>query len=437
MGKKLFVVSLGCTKNLVDTEVMLGRLKDYSITDRVEEAEVIIVNTCGFIEAAKQESIQTIFDLHSRRKRDSILVMAGCLSERYKEELKQELQEVDLFTGVGDYDRIDRLLAEKKDLFKEETYLIDNEERIITGSKHHAYIKISEGCNQRCSFCAIPSFKGRLKSRTVDSVIDEISRLSEEGFYDFTLISQDTSSYLKDRGEREGLIRLIERIDEKFPLKSGRILYLYPATTDHKLIDTIRDSKSFHNYFEMPIQHISDKMLKIMKRGADADRTKDLLYRMREIEDSFVRTGVIVGHPGESEKDFQELCDFLQEFGFDRINVFAYSPEEGTASYEMGETVEPKIVQERLEIMEKIAKESMYKSLDSEIGKKIEIFLEGQSEEGPYLLSARKSSWAPEIDSEILINDSEIENLETGKLYIAQITERVGDKLIGRILSNG
>ncbi len=437
MGKKLFVVSLGCTKNLVDTEVMLGRLKDYSITDRVEEAEVIIVNTCGFIEAAKQESIQTIFDLHSRRKRDSILVMAGCLSERYKEELKQELQEVDLFTGVGDYDRIDRLLAEKKDLFKEETYLIDNEERIITGSKHHAYIKISEGCNQRCSFCAIPSFKGRLKSRTVDSVIDEISRLSEEGFYDFTLISQDTSSYLKDRGEREGLIRLIERIDEKFPLKSGRILYLYPATTDHKLIDTIRDSKSFHNYFEMPIQHISDKMLKIMKRGADADRTKDLLYRMREIEDSFVRTGVIVGHPGESEKDFQELCDFLQGFGFDRINVFAYSPEEGTASYEMGETVEPKIVQERLEIMEKIAKESMYKSLNSEIGKKIEIFLEGQSEEGPYLLSARKSSWAPEIDSEILINDSEIENLETGKLYIAQITERVGDKLIGRILSNG
>jgi len=198
MNKKLHVVSLGCTKNLVDTEVMLGRLHKYSMTDDPRNADVIIVNTCGFIDAAKEESINTILDLNDERKDGSLLVMAGCLSERYKDEMKREIPEIDIFTGVGDYAQIDKLLAEKDSQFSDDVFLIDNEERVITGSTYHAYIKLSEGCNQACSFCAIPSFKGRLHSRTLHSVEKEVAALVKKGYFDFSFISQDSSSYLKD-----------------------------------------------------------------------------------------------------------------------------------------------------------------------------------------------------------------------------------------------
>jgi len=434
MKKKLYVVSLGCTKNLVDTEVMLAKLKDYEISGNVEDSDVIIVNTCGFIDAAKEESLQTVFDLHSRRKKDSLLVMAGCLSERYKDELQKELKEVDIFTGVGDYDKIDKLLEEKKNCFSKTPYLIKNEDRIVTASNYHAYIKLSEGCNQTCSFCAIPSFKGKLRSRPVELVVDEIKKLSKRGFYDFTFISQDSSSYLRDFKESEGLIKLIKRIEKVDGIRSARILYLYPSTTSFELIDAIKESKLFHNYFEMPVQHISDKMLKIMKRGAGAKRTKELLNAMKNVENSFIRTSIIVGHPGESEEDFKELCSFLEEFEFDRVNVFAYSDEEGTKAYEMKDKIPQEIVDERLKIVKDIIAKTTQKSLENMIGKTFETVLEGESEESEFLLSARILSWAPQIDGEILINESEVENLETGKIYKTKITEIAGDKLIGKIV---
>ena len=194
MSKKLHIVSLGCTKNLVDTEVMMGRLQNYTLTQDQSDADVIIVNTCGFIDAAKEESINTVLNLHDARKEDSLLVMAGCLSERYKAELAADMPEVDLFTGVGDYERIDELLANKKSQFSEEVYLIDGAERVVTGSTYHAYIKLSEGCNQTCSFCAIPSFKGKLNSRSLDSVAREVEGLVKKGYYDFSFVSQDSSS---------------------------------------------------------------------------------------------------------------------------------------------------------------------------------------------------------------------------------------------------
>ncbi len=434
MKKKLFVVSLGCTKNLVDTEVMLGKLKDYEISQNIKEADVIIVNSCGFIEAAKEESLQTVFELHSQRKKDSILVMAGCLSERYKEELKKELTEVDIFTGVGDYDKIDRLLEEKRDYFSSTPYLIKNEDRVVTGSNYHAYIKLSEGCNQTCSFCAIPSFKGKLQSRPVESIVNEIQRLVEKGFYDFTFVSQDSSSYLRDFGQKDGLIKLIEEVEKIEGVKSARILYLYPSTTSTELIEKIADSPIFHNYFEMPIQHISSKMLKIMKRGAGTERTIELLEKMRNVNESFLRTSIIVGHPQESEKDFKELCDFLEKFDFDRVNLFAYSDEEGTFAHQMKNKVPQETIDERLKILDEIVKEKTLKSLKKDLGKVIEAVLEGESEESELLLSARKIMWAPEVDGEILVNESETQNLETGKIYKIEITELVGDKLLGKVI---
>ena len=226
--KKLHVVSLGCTKNLVDTEVMLARLGEYDLIAEPDEADVIILNTCGFIDAAKQESLNTLFTLDAARKEGSTLVMAGCLSQRYQEELVQELDEVDIFTGVGDYDRIDELIATHQNRFSEEVYLIGDEERRISGSRYHAYIKLSEGCNQQCSFCAIPSFKGKLHSRPLAMVVDEVKRLIAQGYYDFSFVSQDSSSYLRDLGIKEGLISLIHAIEEIEGVRSARILYLYP-----------------------------------------------------------------------------------------------------------------------------------------------------------------------------------------------------------------
>ena len=432
--KKLHIVSLGCTKNLIDTEVMLARLKEYELTQEPNKADLIIVNTCGFIGPAKEESLQTIFDLHNQRKEGSVLVMAGCLSERYKDELQKELPEVDIFTGVGDYARIDELVRQKRSSFSDKVYLIKNEERLITGSNFHAYIKLSEGCNQKCSFCAIPSFKGLLQSRPIEDIVNEIKRLTDQGFVDFTFVSQDSSSYLRDFGIKDGLVRLIEEVEKIENIKSARILYLYPSTTTSAIIEAIANSSVFVNYFEMPIQHISEKMLKIMKRGIGAQKTKELLAQMRQVPGSFLRTSIIVGHPGESEEDFVQLERFLQEFDFDRINLFAYSDEEGTSAYSMEAKVPQEIIEERLSRLDTIVQEKVQKSLTQDINKEIEAYLEGSSQESDLLLSARKKLWAPEVDGEILINESETEDIAIGELYKVQITQLLGDKLVGTLI---
>lgn len=433
MSGKLHVVSLGCTKNLVDTEVMMGRLKTFSITDNAEEADVIIVNTCGFIDAAKQESINTVLSLHDVRKKDSILVMTGCLTERYREELSKELPEIDIFTGVGDYAKIDELLAAKESRFSEETYLIDDAERVVTGSSYHAYIKISEGCNQACSFCAIPSFKGKLQSRPLEQIKTEVSKLVEQGFYDFSFISQDSSSFMRDLGENEGLIRLIESIEAIKGVKSARILYLYPSTTSKALIERIGSSEIFQNYFDMPIQHISDKMLKIMKRGFGKEKTVELLELMKAQKDAFIRTSFIVGHPGEEEADFDEMLHFVQEFGFDRVNVFEYSQEEDTSAFSM-EQIDDDLKAERAQYLGEVVENVVQERLKALIGKELDLVVEGESDEHEYLLSARPLNWAPEIDGEVFINDKEVENIHFTKTYRARITDIAGTTLLATVL---
>lgn len=494
---KLHLVSLGCNKNLVDSEIMLGRLQNYELTDEPASADVMIVNTCGFIASAKQESIQAILRLASHKKKNALLIVTGCLMQRYKDELMRELPEVDIFSGTGDYDKIDEMILKKQNLFSPQTYLQSPalaSSRVITGSNYHAYVKISEGCNQKCSFCAIPSFKGRLKSRGIDDIEAEVRGLVARGFYDFSFIAQDSSSFGRDlrRGKNGGsnfkgsegelnfasfrdgqnsdgsygsagdeissydetacgenvgkkglgdknndalstdLVALIKRIEKIEGVKVARVLYLYPTSTDERLIRAIVDSPVFANYFDMPIQHINDKMLSLMKRGAGAARIKELLSLMRSAPGAFLRTGVIVGHPGEGEAEFDELCDFLQEFKFDRISAFAYSKEEDTASFAMPQ-IPARTICRRLNRIEKITSAAVKASLHAMLGSVQKIELEGRSSEGELFYGAKALAWDKEIDGEILINESELEDLEIGEIYECEITQVAGDQLLGKI----
>jgi len=432
--KKLHLVSLGCTKNLVDSEVMLGRLKEYTISDDASTADVIIVNTCGFIDAAKEESINTVLNLHDERKENSILVMSGCLTERYREELQADMPEIDIFTGVGDYEKIDQLIATKQSTFSPEVYLAtENSGRVITGSNYHAYIKIAEGCNQVCSFCAIPSFKGKLHSRSLSSIVKEVSMLVAEGYYDFSFISQDSSSYGRDMKMSDGLIELIKGVESIEGVKSARILYLYPSTTTFELIDTIADSKVFQTYYDMPIQHIDNPLLKIMKRGFGEKKTIELLAHMKSKPDAFIRTSLIAGHPGEKEWNFEKLCDFMKAFEFDRFNTFHYSNEETTSAYTL-EQVSQDIIDERADILGQIAEECTQTSLKNMIGKTITLVIDGESDEHEYLLSARPLNWAVDIDGEILINDTSDLTVEYGKLYEAKVSELAGSQLLATLI---
>jgi len=433
-NKKLHLVSLGCTKNLVDSEVMLGRLKEYEVSNDASTADVIIVNTCGFIDAAKEESINTILNLHEERKKNSLLIVSGCLTERYQEELQRDLPEVDIFTGVGDYEKIDKMIAEKRGLFSPEVYLAnENSQRVITGSNTHAYIKIAEGCNQACSFCAIPSFKGKLHSRTLLSIEKEVKALVSKGFYEFSFISQDSSSFGRDIGLKDGLIDLIQTVEVIEGLKVARILYLYPSTTTFALIDTIADSKIFETYYDMPIQQIDDGILKMMRRGFGEKKTIELLEHMKSKKDAFIRTSIIAGHPGESDEAFEKVCNFMSEFKFDRFNVFYYSNEESTPAFTM-KPVEEEVIEERVEVLEKIAHTTTKTSLEKMLGKTIRVILDGESDEHEYILSARPTLWAKDIDGDILINDTSDLEILFGALYEAKITELAGDRLLATLI---
>jgi len=432
--KKLHLVSLGCTKNLVDSEVMLGRLKEYEITDDNTQADVIIVNTCGFIDAAKEESINTVLNLHDERKENSILVMSGCLTERYKEELQKDMPEIDIFTGVGDYEKIDELIASKQSTFSPEVYLAtETSGRVITGSNYHAYIKIAEGCNQACSFCAIPSFKGKLHSRSLSSIVKEIENLTAQGFHDFSFISQDSSSYGRDMELKDGLRDLIKEVESIKGVKSARILYLYPSTTTFELIDAISDSEVFQTYYDMPIQHIEDSVLKTMKRGFGEEKTIALLEYMKSRPNTFLRTSVIAGHPGESEESFEKLCTFMEDFGFDRFNTFHYSNEETTTAYSMDQITQD-VIDVRADRLGAIAESSTQQSLENMVGKTLTVVIDGESDEHEYLLSARPLNWAVDIDGEIFINDTSDLPVDYGKTYEAKVTELVGTQLLATLI---
>ncbi len=407
LPQTLCLISLGCNKNLVDSEVMLGRLREYRLIDDVSSADVIIINTCGFIASAKQESINKILEVARDKKDNSKLVVSGCLSQRYAKELQDEIPEIDIITGVGEYDKIDTLLEQKKtDSTTSGTFLIDNHDRVIIGSKIHAYIKISEGCNQICSFCAIPNIKGKLHSRSIESCLKEIRTLIDMGYKDFSFLAQDSSSYMHDMGKKDALISLIDKVEQIEGIRSARILYLYPTTTSKNLIYRIAESSVFQNYFDMPLQHISNAMLNNMRRGLDRNRHIELLESMRNIGDSFVRTTFLIGHPNESERDFDELCEFVNDFVFDRVNIFAFSSEEGTKAHTMKHKVDIDTTNMRIDILNNIIQRQQNEIFKRYEGKKIQAIIDGVSSKSDLLYSARDVKWDREIDGEILINEN-------------------------------
>lgn len=431
---KLYLQSLGCNKNLVDSEIMLGRLQNYALCDEACEADVLIVNTCGFIEGAKKESIGAILNLHEQRKKGSLLVVTGCLMQRYKEELIKALPEVDLFTGTGDFERIDTLIAKRQNLFSNSTYLQARDTaRVITGSNFHAFIKISEGCNQNCAFCAIPHFKGRLRSRKLEDIVFELENLVQKGYKDFSFIAQDSSSYLLDQGQKDGLLALIDAVEGVRGITAARILYLYPTTLSEAVVQKIIASKIFVNYFDLPLQHISERMLKVMKRGSKKAEILRLLKLMRSAPDSFLRTGFIVGHPGEGKEDFSELCSFVEGFEFDRVSIFGYSREEDTAAFEM-EQIPAKTINSRLKKMEKIVDALLEKKFAQEVGRVRRVLCVGESSEGEFFAGGKDLRWDREIDGEILINESLCGGLKAGAIYECEITQAVDKKLIARAL---
>lgn len=466
MRPLLHLISLGCTKNLVDSEVMLGRLSACEISDEIAQADVIIINTCGFIHAAKQESIQTILEAANARKNGALLVVSGCLSERYAKELEQEIPEIDLIIGVRDYAKIDTLLEQKGFVLprfyttpsapdrpkqvpleskilssSDKVFLADEKhKRVIANSRLHAYIKLAEGCNQRCSFCAIPSFKGKLQSRSIESILQEVENLSKEGFVDFSFIAQDSSSYLRDQGQSEGLTQLIKALDAQNLAKNARIHYLYPTTTSPKLIEAMIDSPIVQNYFDMPIQHIANSMLKRMRRNHTSAQVLELLNLMKSAPNAFLRSTFIVGHPGESEREFEELREFLAQGVFDRVNLFAFSSEEGTLAHTMSGTIPTKVINARLAILQKLLVKQTKERAKALQGTKMQAFIESKSAVSEYFYSARDRRWGLEIDGEILINEIALDSspvdssaLASG-LYEVQITQTKDTMLLGSVV---
>jgi len=446
---KIGFISLGCPKNLVDSEVMIGLLEKqgHTVTAEPKEAEILIVNTCSFIEASKKESIDAI--LEAARFKDSgacrKLIVAGCLSERYPGEILSDMPEVDAVLGVNQIEFIDQVVSgESVDLpdsygrSDADLYLYDHSTpRTLIGSSFSAYMKISEGCDHVCSFCAIPRIRGPFRSRILESLVKEATRLVSEGVKEIILISQDTTSYGKDFGIKDGMASLLEALNEIEDLKWIRILYMYPNLFSDRLIDVIHSSPKICKYIDMPLQHASARVLESMQRGGNSKSLTRLIEHIRKcIKGVTLRTTMIVGFPGETESDFEELKDFCREMEFDRLGVFTYSDEEDTTAFGLSSKVPVRTAERRRRILMEQQEAISARKNRTLLGQRLPVLVEGLSSESEYLLEGRLESQAPEIDGICLINDSEIDDVKNGQFYTVEITQVLGHDLLGRILKN-
>jgi len=439
LHKKVSFVSLGCPKNLVDSEVMLGILArhHYEITADDRDAEVIIINTCGFIEDAKRESIDKIIELASLKETGNckLLVVAGCLPQRYQEELTKELPEVDLWIGTGEHHKIVEHLEkeEKGSYLTQSEYIYDDlTPRLVSTPKHTAYIKIAEGCSHTCTFCAIPGIRGRFRSRPIDSIIRETSRLVSSGMREAILIAQDTTSYGIDFKSGLGLSSLLREMVKIKGLEWIRLLYTYPQFVTDELIDVIKNEEKVLKYLDIPIQHVSDRMLKEMGRGITGDKLRNRLYRLREaVPELIIRTSVIVGFPGETETDFRELLNFIEEFEFDRLGAFTYSHEEGTPAALIKRQIPEQVKKERYNRVMRLQKIISKQKNKSHIGKIEKVLIDGVSEESEFLLSGRMTGQAPDIDGITYITSG---TASPGDIVNVRITDASDYDLVGDIV---
>ena len=447
--KKVGFVSLGCPKNLVDSEVMMGTLQQagYEITNSADEAETVVVNTCGFIESAKQESIDAILEATRLKEEGKAkrVVVAGCLVERYRDDLMKELPDVDAFIGTNEVTRILEATDEKNNFRelpllpignKSATYLYDfDTPRYRATESHTAFIKIAEGCDRPCAFCSIPSMRGSFRSRRFGSIIEEARNLAKQGVKEVVLIAQDSSRYGEDLGEVDALAALIRALGEIDELEWVRVMYAYPTHISDAFLAAIAETPKAVKYLDMPLQHASRNVLKLMKRGGTRESLERLIARVREsVPGIAIRTTFITGFPGETDEDFDELMAFVRNCRFDNVGVFTYSDEEGTPAFELPNKVDPKIAKQR---RNRLMKEQAKISRDlnrGKVGKTFPIMFEGLAEESDLLFQGRLQGQAQEIDGHILINDMP-DDLEPvpGEIYDIEITEALEYDLIGRI----
>ncbi len=441
--QKVSMVSLGCPKNLVDAEVMLGVLskQDYEITTDESEADIIIVNTCSFIKEAKQESIDAILDL-AERKHDGqckTLIVSGCLPQRYQEELANELPEVDIFIGTGDYPRIAEILAEKAGTTEQLRYVGDPDyiydeslPRLNSSPGWYSYLKIGEGCSNCCSYCIIPQLRGAYRSRPLEALVAEATELARRGVKEINVISQDITRYGSDMNDGTTLEALLKRLAAIDGIKWIRLLYAYPDGISDSLIELIRDEPKICKYLDIPIQHISDPVLRGMKRRSSEQQIRDLITKLRDrIPGIALRTSLIVGFPGETVEDFNSLMQFVEQSRFERLGVFCYSREEGTPAAEMADQVSERVKRERYrKLMKAQARLSFRRNRDL-IGKIEQVIVEGYSEETELLLKGRSSHQAPDIDGQVYITAG---NAEVGDIVSLKVTDSSDYDLIGEIV---
>jgi len=439
---KVGIVSLGCAKNTVDTEMMMGILRrdGFGFVQSPEDADVIIINTCGFINDAKKESIDTIFEMTKYKEDAAVkgIIVTGCLSKRYKGVLFDEIPEADVFLGTENYHKIsDAVLTaykgKRKTFFEQESIDYEPSERVLTTYPHSAYIKIAEGCNNRCSYCAIPFIRGEFRSRTYESIINETKYLVNIGVKEITLIAQDTTKYGTDIYGEQRLADLLRKVSRVEGVKWLRVLYSYPEGITDEILEVIEKTPNICNYVDMPIQHFSNRVLKAMNRKNSYESVMKLLKKIRtEYPDTILRTTLMVGFPGEEEEDFEILKNSVVEAEFDRLGVFSFSKEEDTKAYEMNETVSEEEKEDRhTEIMAIQADISLKKTRDR-IGKTFEVIID-EYDEDIFMYIGRSFEQAPESDGKIYISSEKALNI--GGFYYAKITNAEFHDMMGEIVA--
>ncbi|NLL30586.1 MAG: 30S ribosomal protein S12 methylthiotransferase RimO [Clostridiales bacterium] len=435
---KVGMISLGCDKNRVDSELILGTInKFYEITNNPKEAEIIIINTCGFIESAKQESINTILEMAEYKKnyKCKMLIATGCLTQRYGEELLKLMPEIDILMGVNDYMKLHKLIldfikGERNILSANYSDEIINEgERLLTTDKHTAYVRIAEGCDNYCTYCIIPKIRGKFRSRSIESIIKEVKHLAENGVKEIILIAQDLTNYGIDIYDGKRLHILVNEISKVEGIEWVRLLYCYPEEITEDLIEEMASNEKVVKYLDIPIQHISSKILKLMGRKTNKENVIGIINKLRNrIPNIVLRTSLIVGFPNETEEDFTELEEFLKEYKLDNVGVFKYSKEEGTPAAEMDNHLSEEIKVERYNKLMEIQKEIVENLNKLKISKIYDTIIEGRK--GKYFIG-RSTEMAPEIDGNIFIETDE--NLKKGDIVKVKINKTLDYDLIGEV----
>ncbi len=432
---KVAVISLGCPKNLTDTEAILGKLASvgFGITNELEEANIIIINTCAFIQSAKQEAIDMILDVAENKRKDQKLIVAGCLPQRYKRKLPALLPEVDAWIGSGSIDKIVELIKSKKErtvkVSKQGSCLFDHKTpRIKATPPWYAYVKIADGCDNRCSYCAVPLIRGRFKSRPINSIVKEIKRLAAQGVKEIILVAHDSTMYGKDIYGKEKLPELLKKLSKINGIEWIRIMYAHPAHITDKFIEIIATEPKICKYLDLPIQHICDRILNLMGRGVSRKDVENLITKIRRsIPEIILRTSLIVGFPTESKEDFNELLEFVKAAKFERLGVFAYSEEEGTGAKNLrGKVPEQeklRRLQKLMQVQNRISKEFGKRMT----GKKVKVLIEKNTKKGSL---GRSYMDAPEIDGSVLIKES---NISPGEIVEAKITSASAYDLAGAL----